>query len=74
MAVTPKMLAAAALMAGLSGSACAQPASVEARPPVTAYKPAFAGQTRAPEQKLGVAFQTTTVAQGLKYPWSIACC
>lgn len=28
-------------------SACAQPAGVETRPPVTGYKPAFAGQTSA---------------------------
>jgi len=47
-------------------------AQVETRPPITSYKPAFAGQTRAPEQKLGVAFETTLVAQGLKFPWSIA--
>ena len=71
MAVTSKFFAAA-LMAGLSGSACAQPASVEARPPVTGYKPAFAGQTRAPLETLGVGFQRTVVAEGLKYPWSLA--
>ena len=72
MAVTSKIFAAAALVAGLAGSACAQPVGVEARPPITTYKPAFAGQTRAPEQKLGVGFQKTVVAEGLKYPWSMA--
>lgn len=72
MAVTSKILAAVALAGGLGGSACAQPAGVESRSPITSYKPAFAGQTRAPEQKLGVAFQTSIVAQGLKYPWSLA--
>lgn len=47
----------------------AQKAPVETRPPVTSYKPAFAGQTRAPEEKLGVAFERTTVAEGLASPW-----
>jgi glucose/arabinose dehydrogenase len=56
-------------LAAYGGLAAAQ---VETRPPITPYKPAFAGQTRAPEQKLGVAFQTTVVAQGLKFPWSLA--
>ena len=53
---------------------CATPAfgQVETRPQITPYKPAFAGQTRGPEQKLGVAFQTTVVATGLKSPWSLA--
>lgn len=45
---------------------------VETREPITPYKPAFAGQTRAPEEKLGVTFQSTVVAQGLKFPWAIA--
>ncbi|MEW5687380.1 MAG: PQQ-dependent sugar dehydrogenase [Pseudomonadota bacterium] len=63
--------AAGALLASATAAA-AQPAPVESRPPITAYKPAFAGQTRAPEQKLGVAFETTTVTTGLQYPWSLA--
>ena len=37
-----------------------------------AQKPAFAGQTDAPEQKLGVAFDVVTVAEGLQNPWSVA--
>lgn len=72
MAAHLKTFAAAALMAIVGTAACAQPAGVEIRAPITAYKPAFAGQTRAPEQKLGVTFQSTTVAQGLVYPWSLA--
>lgn len=44
---------------------------VETRATITPYKPAFAGQTRAPEQKLGVAFEATTIATGLKFPWAI---
>jgi glucose/arabinose dehydrogenase len=63
---------AAAAVAAFATSAFAQSAPVETRAPITAYKPAFAGQTRAPEQKLGVAFQTTVVTQGLQYPWSLA--
>jgi glucose/arabinose dehydrogenase len=59
--------AAASLL--LTGACQAQ--GVETRPPITNYKPAFAGQTRAPQQELGVAFQTTVVAQGLKFPWAI---
>ena len=35
-------------------------------------KPAFAGQTDAPEQKLGVAFEVVEVVTGLQNPWSVA--
>lgn len=35
-------------------------------------KPAFPGQTRAPEQKLNVAFTVVPVAEGLQNPWSLA--
>jgi len=35
-------------------------------------KPATAGQTDAPEQKSGVAFDVVTVAEGLVNPWSLA--
>ncbi|MBA4013314.1 MAG: glucose dehydrogenase [Phenylobacterium sp.] len=35
-------------------------------------KPAFAGQTRAPEVKSNVAVQVTTVAEGLEMPWALA--
>jgi len=35
-------------------------------------KPAFAGQTDAPEQKLNVAFDVVTVVEGLQNPWSVA--
>jgi glucose/arabinose dehydrogenase len=62
--------AAAALLAALATACHAQ--GVETRPPITPYKPAFAGQTRAPAEKLGVQFQTTTVAEGLNFPWAIA--
>jgi glucose/arabinose dehydrogenase len=35
-------------------------------------KPAVAGQTRAPEQKLNVAFDVVTVTEGLVSPWGLA--
>ncbi len=42
------------------------------RPPnAPDQKPAFAGQTRAPEQKLGVAFNVVTVTEGLVNPWGL---
>ena len=63
------ILAAATTLSLVGAPAFAQ---VETRARITKYEPAFAGQTRAPEQKLGVAFQTTTVAQGLAWPWSMA--
>ncbi len=46
---------------------------VDRRPPNDpAQKPAVAGQTRAPEQKLNVQFDVVTVAEGLQNPWGIA--
>jgi aldose sugar dehydrogenase len=43
------------------------------RPPNgTGQTPAFAGQTRAPEQKLGVTFDVATVTEGLVNPWGLA--
>jgi glucose/arabinose dehydrogenase len=69
------MLFRAAALAALLGLAAAPAAfsatGVETRAPITPYKPAFAGQTRAPEQKLGVAFKVMTVATGLKTPWGM---
>lgn len=56
---------------GLSLNASAQ--GVDSRPPNGATQtPAFAGQTRAPEKKSGVAFDVVTVATGLERPWAIA--
>jgi glucose/arabinose dehydrogenase len=43
------------------------------RPPNAPQQmPAAAGQTRAPEQKLNVAFSVVTVTEGLANPWSLA--
>lgn len=64
------LLIAAATLAA-SGSAYAQ-SPLEVRPPNTTYKPAFAGQTRAPERKAGVAYEVQTLAEGLDKPWGLA--
>jgi glucose/arabinose dehydrogenase len=54
-------------------SASAQHAGVDPRPPnAPDQKPAFAGQTRAPERKANVAFTVVTVAEGLVNPWGLA--
>ena len=35
-------------------------------------KPAFAGQTKAPERRSNVAFEVVQIAEGLENPWSVA--
>jgi glucose/arabinose dehydrogenase len=46
---------------------------VDPRPPNAPHQsPAFPGQTRAPEKRLGVAFDVVTVVEGLQNPWSVA--
>jgi len=62
-------LATAMLLIGVQ-TAAAQP-SPETRPANTEYKPAFAGQTRAPAAKTVVPVETTVVATGLAYPWAL---
>ena len=53
--------------------AYAQQAPVDPRPAnAPNQKPAFAGQTDAPERKTNVAFEVVTVAQGLESPWGMA--
>jgi hypothetical protein len=47
----PFTSAGAALLLAFAASG-ARAEGVETREPITPYKPAFAGQTRAPEQKL----------------------
>ncbi|WP_338864966.1 PQQ-dependent sugar dehydrogenase [Myxococcus stipitatus] len=48
-------------------------APVETAPPnVPEFKPAFAGQTRAPAVKTRTPFQVTEVASGFNHPWAIA--
>ncbi len=45
---------------------------VDPRPPnAPSQRPAFPGQTRAPERKSNVAFDVVTVAEGLQNPWGM---
>ena len=53
-----------------SGAAGAPVAAKPANAPD--QKPAFAGQTRAPEVKSNLALQVTTLAEGLDMPWGLA--
>ena len=47
--------------------------AVDSRPPnAPDQKPAFTGQTDAPERKSNVAFEVMTVAEGLVSPWGLA--
>ena len=53
--------------------AAGQNAGVDPRPPnAPTQKPAFPGQTRAPEQKSSVVFNVVTVAEGIENGWSLA--
>ena len=75
MRLAPMLIAVIALAA--CGNSGAQTAAVQGGPLETAapngadQKPAFPGQTRAPLQKLGVAFDVVTVASGLEKPWGL---
>jgi glucose/arabinose dehydrogenase len=64
----PNALATMALLAW-SPSVGAQ--SLETRPANSDYKPAFAGQTRAPKATGSVPIDVRPVATGLQNPWSI---
>ena len=67
-----KLCVATATFMALSQAVFAQ-APADPRPANNpAQQPAFAGQTDAPEQKLGVAYEVVTVAEGLQNPWSVA--
>jgi glucose/arabinose dehydrogenase len=70
------VIAAFALLAWLGatpGRVAAQSGGVDPRPPNgAAQKPAFPGQTDAPERKSNVAFDVVTVAEGLQNPWGLA--
>lgn len=66
-----RFLVAGFLVLSLPPLALAQ--GVDSRPPnAPSQKPAFAGQTRAPEQKSRVAFEVIQLATGLEHPWAIA--
>jgi glucose/arabinose dehydrogenase len=65
-----------ALALGLSGviaaGVAAQNQGVQTEPPnAPTQKPAFAGQTRAPERISNVAFDVVPVASGLEFPWGM---
>ncbi len=47
-------------------------APVQTDPPNTNLKPAFPGQTRAPEMKSNVAYEVSTHIGGLNKPWGMA--
>jgi len=58
---------------GMAGGALAADAAFNQAPAnAPDQRAAFAGQTRAPEVKSNVAFQVTSVAQGLENPWGLA--
>jgi glucose/arabinose dehydrogenase len=73
---TPRIVPAAVVavcLGVLPLDAAAQQGGVDPRPPNGAGQtPAFAGQTRAPERKAGVAFDVATAAEGLENPWGLA--
>ena len=72
-AVSVVAIAAAGLLYAQQGRPAGTWPGVDPRPPnEPAQKPAVAGQTRAPEQKLGVQFDVVTVADGLQNPWGLA--
>ena len=57
----------------LGGAVLIAQNAVNSRPPnAPDQKPAFAGQTDAPERKSNVAFEVVTVAEGLVSPWGLA--
>ena len=73
----PRQLAIAAFalsVCGFAGLAQARPnPPVATLPPFgLGQAPAFPEQTRAPEEKLGVAYNVETLAAGLNHPWSLA--
>jgi glucose/arabinose dehydrogenase len=67
------MVKSSVLMAAVMMAAVLQNGGVDPRPPNAPHQsPAFVGQTRAPEKRLGVAFDVVTVVEGLQNPWSVA--
>ena len=70
---TASLALALALSLGAAPHAARAAGELHAEPPnAPQQKPAFAGQTRAPEQKSTAAFDVVTVAKGLDYPWGLA--
>src|SRR3954451_22052632 len=70
---TTAPLAAVFAASALLSLSAQRPAGVDPHPPdAPNQKPAFAGQTRAPEHKTNVAFEVVTVAKDLDKPWGLA--
>jgi glucose/arabinose dehydrogenase len=68
-----QLIAVAASLAVAGAATIAGAQGVDPRPANNPeQKPAFAGQTDAPESKSNVAFDVVTVAEGLQNPWSLA--
>jgi len=67
------LLAVLSLSISVSASPSQTPqGGVDPRPPnAPDQRPAFPGQTRAPERKAGVAFSVVTLASGLETPWGM---
>ena len=73
----PRLSAPLAALVLSAAAACAPPDSshaqqggpLETRPPNSTYKPAFPGQTRAPDAPSNIALQVTPVVSGLERPW-----
>ena len=60
------------LSAVVGAGVAAQNQGVQSEPPnAPDQKPAFAGQTRAPEKLSNVAFDVVTVGSGLEFPWGM---
>ncbi|CAN7322087.1 PQQ-dependent sugar dehydrogenase [Phenylobacterium sp. LjRoot219] len=75
----PALSLALALAFASLGAGCAKAdssagqagAPLETRPPNSDYKPAFAGQTRAPAARSEIALDVTPVVTGLERPWAL---
>ena len=66
-------LSASLVIAVTAAAAQQAGAPVDARPANDpSQKPAFAGQTDAPERRSGVAFDVVQITEGLQNPWSVA--
>ncbi|HEY0650288.1 PQQ-dependent sugar dehydrogenase [Phenylobacterium sp.] len=70
---TLMLAAAATLLAACQDQAQPTDGSVEGRAPNgRGQKPAFVGQTRAPEMKANVAYEVSDYVTGLSKPWGLA--
>lgn len=68
-----KSSVAVVCVAAVSAVMYAQQAGLNQQPPnAPTQKPAFAGQTRAPESESNVAFDVVKVVEGLTAPWGMA--